>query len=66
MPIPCVGVIRTPVAAAAQVRATPDEVARRALELYERRCAIDGWDLDDGFDTGGEPVQERKRRCAIL
>lgn len=58
MPTPCNGV-RTPAVDTARVRPTADEVARRALELYERRGSIDGWDLDDWFDGQGEPVQDR-------
>jgi hypothetical protein len=61
MPKPCSGG-RTQAVPPAQVRPNSNEIARRALELYERRCSIDGWDLDDGFDTGAEPIQERTRR----
>lgn len=61
MPRPCTGV-RTPAAPQPQVRPIATEIAHRALELYERRCSIDGWDLDDGFDSEGEPIQERMRR----
>jgi hypothetical protein len=52
--------VPTPADFQVRVRGTADEVARRAFELYERRCAIDGWDLDDWVDTDGELVQERK------
>lgn len=40
-------------------RATADEIAGRAFELYERRCSIDGWDLDDAFETEAGPVEDR-------
>lgn len=55
---PCAGV-RLPAKIAPPVRPTADEIARRAFELYERRCTIDGWDLDDAADADGELIQER-------
>ena len=45
-----------------RMRPRADELARRAYELYERRCAIDGWDLDDWTDADGEQIQGRQPR----
>ena len=42
-----------------RIRPTADEIAARAFELYERRCSIDGWDLDDPYDAEPGPVEER-------
>ena len=58
MPRRCTGV-PTPPNFEARVRPTADEVARRAFELYERRSAIDGWDLDEWVETDGEQIQGR-------
>jgi hypothetical protein len=62
---PCSGA-RTPAVPPAQVRPNANEIAHRALELYERRSSIDGWDLDDWFDAEGEPIQERTPRKSAL
>ena len=47
-----------------RINSTPDESAGRAFELYDRRCSIDGWDLDDGVETESALVEERIGRRA--
>ena len=58
MPRRCAGV---PTPANFEVRRgqAADSIARRALELYERRSAIDGWDLDEWTESDGEQIQGR-------
>ena len=64
MPRRCAGV-PTPAGCAVPIRERADELARRAYELYARRSAIDGWDLDDWVDTDGELVQERTTKTGV-
>ena len=56
MPRRCAGV-SIPASFELRIRSTADEVARRAFELYERRSAIDGWDLDEWIESDGEQIQ---------
>ena len=59
MPRRCAGA-PTPAIFDVAVRSSA-EIASRAFELYERRCSLDGWDLDDWPDADGEMLQDRTR-----
>lgn len=51
-----------PVDAAAALRPVPEEIATRAFELYKRRGATDGADLDDWLEAERQLSEERRER----
>ena len=49
---------------AAALQPSPEQIAARAFELYERRGSCDGADLDDWLEAERQLVRERTNEMA--
>jgi predicted restriction endonuclease len=43
-----------------------ERLRRRAYEIYEHRCRIDGLELGDWFQAETEIINQRRKRKAVI